>query len=105
MVDASSLSCILLKPWRESRWSCPVEEQELDVDVEPEPRYEIDRILKWRKVKVGRKTTREVLVTWYGYPLEEAQWIPETNFPYPQQLKQQLKDDRPVEDTGGTSYA
>ena len=95
----------LLKPWRESRWSCPVEEQELDVDVEPEPRYEVERILKWRKVKVGRKTTREFLVTWHGYPLEEAQWIPETNFPYPSQLKQQLKDDRPVEDKGSTSTA
>ena len=95
----------LLKSWRETQWSCPVEEQELDVDVEPETRYEIDRILKWRRVKVGRKKTREFLVTWYGYPLDEAQWIPEANFPYPAQLRQQLKDDRPVEDTGSPSSA
>ena len=94
----------LLKPWRESIWSCPVEEQELDVDLEPEPRYEVERILKWRKVKQGRRTTREFLVTWYGYPLDEAQWIPEANFHYPAQLKQQLKDDRPIEDTGGPSH-
>ena len=93
----------LLEPWRESIWSCPVEEQELDVDLEPEPRYEVERILKWRKVKQGRRTTREFLVTWYGYPLDEAQWIPEANFHYPAQLKQQLKDDRPIEDTGGPS--
>ena len=89
----------LLKPWRESRWSCPVEEQELDVDVEPEPRYEIERILKWQRVKVGRRATRKFLVTWL------AQWIPEANFPYPAQLRQQLKDDRPVEDTGSPSSA
>ena len=82
-----------------------MEEQELDVDVEPETRYEIDRILKWRRVKVGRKKTREFLVTWYGYPLDEAQWIPEANFPYPAQLRQQLRDDRPVEDTGSPSSA
>ena len=93
----------LLKPWRESVWSCPVEETELDVNLEPQPRYEIDRILKWRKVKVGRRKTREFLVTWHGYPLDEAQWVPEANFPYPAQLKQQLRDDRPVEDTGGPS--
>ena len=82
-----------------------MEEQKLDVDVEPEPRYEIECILKWRRVKVGRKATREFLVTWYGYLLEETQWIPEANFPYPAQLRQQLKDDRPVEDTGSPSSA
>ena len=78
----------LLKPWQESAWSCPVEEeQELDVNVEPQPRYEVERILKWQRVKVGRRKTREFLVTWYGYLLDEAQWIPEANFPYPAQLK------------------
>ena len=73
----------LLKPWRESRWSCPVEEQELDVNVEPEPMYEIDRILKWRRVKVGRKKTREFLVTWQDLPLDEAEWVPKANFEDP----------------------
>ena len=93
----------LLKPWRESQWSCPVDEPDLDVDVEPEPVYEVERIWKWRKVKVGRRNTREFLVTWHGYPLEEAQWIPESNFRYPAQLRQQLKDDRPREDKGEIS--
>ena len=95
----------LLKPWRESHWSCPVDEPDLDVDVEPESVYEVECISKWRKVKVGRKNTREFLVTWHGYPLEEAQWIPEANFRYPAQLRQQLKDDRPREDKGETSQA
>ena len=92
----------LLKPWRESEWSCPVEEQELDVAVESEPVYEVERILQWLKVKKGRKTTREFLVTWTGYPLDEAQWIPETNFTYPALLKQQMKEDRPKEVTKRT---
>ena len=80
-----------------------MEEQEIDVDLEPEPLYEVERILKWRKVRVGRRSTREFLVTWRGYPLDEAQWIPEANFTYPALLRQQLKEDRPVEDTGSIS--
>ena len=40
-----------------------MEEQEIDVDLEPEPLYEVERILKWRKVRVGRRSTREFLVT------------------------------------------
>ena len=60
------------------QWSCLVEEQAVEVDMEPEPVYEVDKILKSHKVKVGRRTTREFLVTWCGYPLDEAQWIPKT---------------------------
>ena len=59
-----------------------MEEREIDVDLEPEPLYEVERILKWRKVRIGRRSAREFLVTWRGYPLYEAQWIPEANFTY-----------------------
>ena len=93
----------LLKPWHVSQWSCPVEERELDVNWETEPVYEIERILKWRRVKIGRKTTREFLVTWRGYPLDEAQWVPEANFCSRAQLERDLKEDRLVEDKGGSS--
>ena len=57
-----------------------MEEQEIDVDLEPEPLYRVEHILKWRKVRVGRRSTWEFLVTWRGYPLDESQWIPEANF-------------------------
>ena len=50
-----------------------------DVQVSDEPFYEVDKILKWRKTKVGRRTMKEYLVTWRGYLLEDAQWIPEAN--------------------------
>ena len=82
-----------------------MEEQEIDVDLELEPLYEVERILKWRKVRVGRRSTREFLVIWRGYPLDEAQWIPKANFTYPELLRQQLKEDRLVEDTSSTSKA
>ena len=94
----------LLKPWRESMWSSPVDLQPVE-EIEPEtrPTYEVERILRWRRVQVGRKRMREFLVTWHGYPLEEAMWIPETNFHFPEQLKKQLKQDKPIEDKGSSS--
>ena len=80
-----------------------MEEQEIDVDLELEPLYKVEHILKWRKVRVSRRSTREFRVTWRGHPLDEAQWIAEPNFIYPALLRQQLKEDCPVEDTGSTS--
>ena len=44
----------------------------------------------------GKKTQREFLVTWTGYPLEEAMWIPESNFICPHLIKQIIKRDQPV---------
>ena len=55
-------------------------------------------------MQIGRKRVREFLVTWHGYPLEEAMWIPESNFPFPNELKKMLKQDKPVEDRGGSSH-
>ena len=94
----------LLKPWRESIWSSPVDLQPADIEPETRQTYTVERILRWRKVQMGRRRVREFLVTWHGYPLEEAMWIPEQNFPYPQELKQMLKQDRPVEDRGPSSH-
>ena len=93
----------LLKPWRESTWSCPVDLQPEDIELPAKPTYEVERILRWRRVQIGRRKVREFLVTWHGYPLEEAMWIPETNFHYPEQLKKQLRQDKPVEDRGSSS--
>ena len=89
----------LFKPWNESDWSCPVDEEpEIDVELEPAESCEVDRILKWRRVRVGRRRSREFLVTWVGYPLDEAQWVPEADFDSPVQLQTHLREDRPVEE-------
>ena len=45
----------LLKPWRESEWSCPVDTLVADLEVSQEPVYQVERILKWRKVQGGRR--------------------------------------------------
>ena len=89
----------LLKPWRESEWSCPVDTPVADLEVSQEPIYQVERILKWRKVPGDRRGEKEVLVTWTGYPLEEAQWINEKNFTSPAGFRKQMKQDRPVEET------
>ena len=93
----------LLKPWRESTWSCPVDLQPDDIEPATQPVYEVERILRWRWVQIGRKKTREFLVTWTGYPLEEAMWIPEKNFTYPRLIKSMMRHDKPVEDRGSSS--
>ena len=93
----------LLKPWRTSTWSSPINLQPEDVEPATEPVYEVEKLLRWRWVTEGRKRYREFLVTWTGYPLEEAMWIPERNFTYPKLIKQMMKQDKPVEDTGSSS--
>ena len=93
----------LLKPWRTSTWSSPVNLQPENVEPATEPIYEVEKLLRWRWVTKGRKRYREFLVTWTGYPLEEAMWIPEKNFTYPKLIKQMMKQDKPVEDTSGSS--
>ena len=89
----------LLKPWRQSMWSSPVDLQPEDIEPTREPVYEVEKILRWRKVQKGRKTVREFLVTWTNYPLEEAMWIPEENFTDPWLIKQMMKRDQPIEET------
>lgn len=39
-------------------------------------------------------------MTWSGYPLEEAQWIPASNFDDPEGMEEQIRQDKPVEDAG-----
>ena len=93
----------LLRPWRSSQWSCPVGTPAPDVKVSDEPFYEVDKILKWRKTKVGRRVMKEYLVTWRGYPLEDALWIPEANWHDPTMLKTYIKQDQPTEETSKPS--
>ena len=40
---------------------------------------------------------REFLVTWTGFPLDEAEWIPESNFRDRTQMERQIAQDQPVE--------
>ena len=66
-------------------------------DVE-EPYYEIERILRWRKVKRNKNILKEYLVLWKGYPIEEASWVQAGQFSHPGQLKNYLEEDNPQEE-------
>ena len=63
----------------------------------------MERILRWRKIRRGRRHEREYLVIWKGYPVDEAEWISERNFADPAGLKELLEKDEPVEDVGAES--
>ena len=71
--------------------------QEDALEVE-EPYYEIEKILRWRKVKQGNKIIEQYLVLWRGYPIEDAMWIEANQLSYPEELQDYLREDKPQEE-------
>ena len=63
-----------------------------------EPYYEIEKILRWRKVKRKNKTIKQYLVLWRGYPVEDAMWIEANQFSNPEKLQEYLREDQPQEE-------
>ena len=88
----------LLKPWPTARYQEIPEELNVQLE-ENEPRYEVERILRWRTRKTSRnKSKKEYLVLWSGYPMEEASWIPAENFDDQDRLQEDLLRDQPTEE-------
>ena len=86
----------LLKKWNTA--SIQEEEVPADDDLEiEEPYYEIEKILRWRKIKRGRTILKEYLVLWKNYQVAEASWIQAEQFSDPNQLQQYLNDDQPLQ--------
>ena len=88
----------LLKDWKTADLQ---EDQPAPTDDVPdveEPYYDIERILRWRKVKRGRKFLKEYLILWKGFPVEEASWVQADQFSHPDQLKKYLEEDKPQEE-------
>ena len=87
----------LLKSWHTA--SLQEDEEPIDDDLElEEPYYEIEKILRWRKVKRGRRVLKEYLVLWKDYPVSEASWIRAEQFSNPDQLQQYLNEDQPLQE-------
>ena len=55
-------------------------------------------MLKWRKVKTGRRTTQEFLVTRQDLSLDGAEWVAKADFEDFVELQRWLKEDRPSEE-------
>ena len=88
----------LLKQWNSVNLQ---EDQPVSPDDVPEveePFYQIERILRWRKIKRKNKIIKQYLVLWRGYPVEDAMWIEANQFSYPGQLQQYLHGDNPQEE-------
>ena len=63
----------LLKDWRAANLQ---EDQPLPADDVPdveEPYYEIEKILRWQKIKRNKKMIKEYLIIWKGYLVEECE--------------------------------
>ena len=87
----------LLKKWNavdlQEEEEIPVEEPEVE-----EPYYQIEKLLRWRRIKRGRRTKTEYLVLWKDYPIEESQWVPAENFMRPTELRKYIEEDDPQEE-------
>ena len=66
----------------------PVEEPKVE-----EPFYQIENLLRWRRVKKSQQTKIEYLVLWKDYPIEEAQWFPTKDFMKPSELQKYIEED------------
>ena len=63
-----------------------------------EPFWEVEKILRWRKVKKNKKIVKEFLVLWKGFPVSEASWVVQEQFSYPELLQNFIQDDKPEEE-------
>ena len=94
----------LLKPWRSGTW------ERQDIAEQPElehhddnPEYEIEKLLRWRPLREGNRRTREFLVLWKGYGLDEATWVREEEIQPPEHVQYLIDLDHPVRDDGSGS--
>ena len=88
----------LLKHWNSVNLQEDLPVSQEDVPEVEEPYYEVEKILRWRKVKIKNKIIKQYLVLWRGYPVEDAMWIEANQFSYPEQLQRYLREDQPHEE-------
>ena len=88
----------LLRLWHQPLY--PVTQPQVIPELE-EPNdfasLEIEKVLRWRWICRGRRLTKDYLVMWGGWPIDELSWVPEDNFPDPAALRTNLTEDKPLE--------
>ena len=83
----------LLKQW----WPSTLQQVPGEVELEDadQPQYfDVEKILRWRWNSKTRRQQREFLVLWQGYPVEEAEWIPESYFSDQDALRADIEANR-----------
>ena len=88
----------LLRDWKaaDAQEDQPVSQE--DASEVEEPYWEIEKILRWRKVKKNKKRIKEYVILWKGFPVEEASWIIPEQLIRPELLQQFLREENPVEE-------
>ena len=88
----------LLRDWKAADVQ---EDRPVPQDDPPEiakPYWEIQKILRWQKVKRNKKVIKEYLVLWKGFPVEEATWILPEQLVRQQLLQEFIREDKPIEE-------
>ena len=89
---------LLLRDWKAANVQEDQAVSQEDAPEIEEPFWEVEKILRWRKFKTNKKITKQYLVLWRGFPVEEATWITENQFIRPELLQQFFQDDKPTEE-------
>ena len=87
----------LLKDWKSATVQEDLAVSQNDAPEIEEPFWEIEKILRWRKIKRKNKIEKEYLVLWKGFPIDDASWITAAQFVQPRLLQQFIQDDQPEE--------
>ena len=91
----------LLKPWQTGVWERQeVEETPQIEEIVDDREYEIEKLLRWRYMKVGNRRLREFLILWKGYSLDEASWVREDEITPQSNVQIMIDQDQPVRDDG-----
>ena len=88
----------LLRDWKSADVQEDLAVSQEDAPEVEEPFWEVEKILRWRKIKKNKKIIKEYLVLWKGFPVEEATWVIPEQFIQPELLQQFIQEDKPVED-------
>ena len=71
-----------------------------ELELEDDRSCEVEKLLRWRwSGPSGRRQKKELLKLWAGYSIDDASWIPASNFDYLEELQKMIDRDNPVEDT------
>ena len=78
----------LLHPFWVSMWTLSQGSAIEDLELEEEDcSYENEKLLRWSWTgHSGRRRKREFLIMWKHYFIDDASWIPESNFDYPTEI-------------------
>ena len=88
----------LLKDWKSASVREDLAVSQDDTPEIDEPFWEIEKILRWRKIKRGNKIQKEYLILWKGFPVDDASWVIKEQFIQPQLLTKFIEDDKPEEE-------